>query len=543
MKKIYKKISVILCLACAGVFVFAQSIELPEVTTVISGETEKAEADALPDFSDVLEKPGIAASGSGGVEPVLPEVEISENTEIAAGKNLPADKSVYAEGLLGGGYPAFFKGDIAVFRNTGDSPFRFSLSHDSAAGYSGHSLTEGFNDRSTKIEIEKSYKKNNLSLSAQGGYKAQADGLQGNVSSYVKDEYPGSLFNRDFYNAKGQVSYEFSNGFYTGFDAGLDFYTRYADKKCNIIPTLAYLDFEPAAYIKWKGHGFDTGITAAYSFGKEMTDMDFANGHRAEFMADLQWQNDFVRLFGKASAVVGNHLNDKPVIVPFTIGIDSSFPVYFANRRVAISAEGGIKSYKPHIWQLENNFKFAEINFNTSETSDWYGRFNLTLPLKSLFTGTATIEYYQTAYDNGVFEADYSEDISSIYYILPEKHQLLTTDFTLSYAYDIFSISGAWHSNWMDIPSLESKQSVRLALNFQDQKVRWGTSLDFLMMINSEIETPVVNAEGFVRITPSVRAILSLNDIIKMYKGETRSYAGKYAARGGSATVLLKFFF
>ena len=59
------------------------------------------------------------------------------------------------------------------------------------------------------------------------------------------------------------------------------------------------------------------------------------------------------------------------------------------------------------------------------------------------------------------------------------------------------------------------------------------------MMINSEIETPVVNAEGFVRITPSVRAIVSLNDIVKLYKGETRVYAGKYASRGGSATVLL----
>jgi hypothetical protein len=80
-------------------------------------------------------------------------------------------------------------------------------------------------------------------------------------------------------------------------------------------------------------------------------------------------------------------------------------------------------------------------------------------------------------------------------------------------------------------------------MNFQDEQVRWGANLGFIMLINSEIETPVVNAEGFVRITPAVRAIFSVNDMIKLYKGETRVYAGKYAARGGSATVLLKFFF
>ena len=542
MKRLYKKSLLILSLLTFAGFVYAQNIELPEVTTVISGETEKAEADALPDFSDLLSTKPVSA-GSGGLEPVLPEVEASENTEIASVKTVTSDKSVYAEGLLGGGYPALFKGDIAVFRNVGESPFRFALSHDSAAGYASHSFTDGFSDRLTKIEIEKSYKKNNFSWSAGGSYQTAADGLQGNVMSDVSDGYPVSLFNRDTYNANGKVAYEFSNGFSTGFDAGLDFYNRYADKKCNCIPIIAYMDLEPSAYIRWKGNGFDTGFRADYSFTTEFENELFVNGHRAEFLADLQWQNDLLRIYGKASAVVGNHLNDKPVIVPFTIGIESSFPVYFANRRVAISLEGGIESYKPHIWQLENKYKFSEINFNSSESSDWYGKFNLTLPLKSAFTGNAVIEYYHTAYDNGTFDADYSDDLSSLYFINQKEHQLLITDFSLAYTYEIFSISGGWHSNWMDLPALESKQAVRLSLNLQDQQVRWGATIGFLMLINSEVETPFLNAEGFVRITPSVRAIFSVNDLIKLYKGETRAYAGKYAARGGSATVLLKFFF
>ena len=111
-----------------GTNLFAQSIELPEVTTVISGETEKAGQDTLPDFSDVLKLP----KGSGGVEPLLPEVETGATTEVAAGKTKPVEKSVYAEGLLGGGYPAFFTGNISVARTTGASPFKFSFEHDSA---------------------------------------------------------------------------------------------------------------------------------------------------------------------------------------------------------------------------------------------------------------------------------------------------------------------------------------------------------------------------------------------------------------------------
>ena len=80
-------------------------------------------------------------------------------------------------------------------------------------------------------------------------------------------------------------------------------------------------------------------------------------------------------------------------------------------------------------------------------------------------------------------------------------------------------------------------------VNIEEETSKWGADVNCMLPINKEMGVPVVNAEGFVRITPSVRAILSVNDLIKLYQGETRVYAGKYASRGGSATVLLKFIF
>ena len=77
----------------------------------------------------------------------------------------------------------------------------------------------------------------------------------------------------------------------------------------------------------------------------------------------------------------------------------------------------------------------------------------------------------------------------------------------------------------------------------QEENTKWGVNSSFELPINESVETPIVGAEGFVRVTPSVRAILSINDLIKLFKGETRTYAGKYEARGGSATLLLKFIF
>ena len=515
---------------------FAQNIELPEVTTVISGETEKADADTLPDFSDVLKLP----VGSGGVQPVLPEVEAAEETDIASGKAKPVEKSVYAEGLIGGGYPAFFTGNISVARTIGASPFKFSFEHDSALGYANHSLTDGFSDRTTKLSVEKSYKKNHVEWGASGVYKSSADGLQGNV---IQNDSTIGLLNRDLYSAGADISYTFDNGIMLGAATDTDFYTRYAEIACPQIQTVAFFSVMPSACFRWQGHGFDTGFTADYDYDTEVSDnILFPKSHRAKFMLDLQWKNDVVRLYTNAAAVIGSNIMEDPVIVPFTVGVDSSFPVYFANRRVSITAEGGIDSYKPKAYELEEKFKFTNLNWNPTEVSEWYGRFNLSIPLKTSFTGTAGVEYRQTAYGNGRWQADY-DTVSSIYGFERKELQLLSTDFSLAYHQGILSVGGSWHSNWMDVPAEENIQTVKFDVNIQDEDSKWGTDINCVLPINAEMEVPVVNAEGFVRMTSSVRAILSVNDIIKLYKGETRTYAGKYEGRGGSAAVLLKFFF
>lgn len=530
MKYINKKTVLLIAGAFAAAGMWAQNIELPEVTTVISGDTEKAGADTLPDFSDVLKLP----KGSGGVEPVLPEVQASDDAEIAEGKAKPVEKSVYAEGFIGGGYPVFFTGNISVARTVGANPFKFSFEHDSTLGYANHTVTEGYSDRNTKLSVEKKYKKNKLEMGASGYYKSAADGLQGNV---IEGSSEIGLFNRDFYNAAGNISYTFNNGFSLGAAATANLYNRYPEITSNWIEKASFFNIEPELLFRWAGYGFDTGFTFDYDYGAEIN-----KSHRVKFMVDLQWENDYIRAYGNAAAVTGSNVMEKSVIVPFTVGIESSFPVSFANRRFAISAEGGIDSYKPKVGQSEERYKFTTVKTNLTEVSEWYGRFNMNVPIKNSFTATAGFEYRQTAYDNGRWNPVYDNSLP-IYEYSQSDFRGLSTDFGASYHQGIFTISGSWHSNWIDVPADENTHTVKLDVNFQDENSKWGVDVNFELPINESVETPVLSAEGFVRVTHAVRAVLSLNDCIKLVKGETRHYAGKYEGKGGSAALLLKFVF
>ena len=534
----------ILTVIAGPCILYAQNIELPEITTVITegNETEIAETQALPDFSDILKTSEKKYSKSGDVVPQLPELNTAKGDEENETSDEVQKKSVYAQGVIGCGYPALFEGNFSVFRTVGDNPFKFSFDHNSAAGYSGHQLTQCYSDKATELTVEKSFKNKKFDWGFFGTYKSVSDGLQ-NHSEFI------TALNHNIYGAKADFSYRFGNGFSTGLLANLNAFNRYSDVVKNAssvdVPSVAYVGLSPKAFVQWKNYGFTVGFDAEYTFGKPINGISDKNLiNRGQFKINFAWEKQYIKTYADASAVVGNKIGKNSVVVPFTVGIDSSFPVYFANRRFYISAEGGIDSKLPKFYDFEDKYKFAVLDYIPSETSNWYGRFSVSVPVKSSFTGSALIEYRQTAFGNKTDAPDYSVLNGFLYsYKSNEKKQLIS-DFTIAYNFGKFSISGEWRSNWIDVPALEYTQIVSLGFHLKDDNSRWGADLSGYVPFDDTVFSPIVNFEGFLRLTPAVRAVLSVNDIVKLVQGSPRVYSSSdYITRGGNATLLLKFIF
>lgn len=515
-------------------FVTAQNIELPDVTTVIDGETIKAGLDALPDFSDAL----IIDKGSGDVVPELPDVDAPADSDLGNSKGSAEEKSIFAEGLIGGGYPTMFLGDFSMFRTIGDSPFKLGFSYNSAVGYAGHSLTDGFNDRTTKLTLEKSYHKNQFSWGFNGNYQAVSNGLQNHIKGI-------SSINQDVYAGTGNIAYKFDNGFSLGFDAGLNLYNRYADVTEGSFPVISFLNLTPELLFKWQGNGFLVDFICNYNFGTDTSNtISDDNFHRGEFTLDFGWQNEFVNVYANAAAVVGNVINDNSVVVPFTIGIDAGIPVKFSDRKLTLSASGGIDSKLAQIYELENKYKFTALSFVPGEQSDWYGKLEMSVPVKDGFTGVLGVEYRQTAFDNVVYmpALNHISKYGTFDYSGSENQQFIT-ELSLSYTYKLMTLTGAWKANWIDVPVLENENLVSVDVNIQSDKASWGADIYAGFGLNEKASVPVINLEGFVKVTSALRAVLSANDIIELFKNEQRIYAGDYITRGGNVCLLLKFSF
>lgn len=515
----------------------SEEIELPEVTTVISGESVKAGLDSLPEFEDVLEE----TQNSGDVVPVLPEVELGEGNATALAGTQTTDKNIYAEGQLGGGYPSLFKGDFSVYRQD-ENPFSLSFHHNSQAGFARKSLTQGYNTRDTSMSVERTFENKNLSFTFGGLYESIGNGLQNKVINI-------SDLNNDSVDGTAKIKWTLPKGFTLGAGAKGGFYNRYADVTYapDFYPPLwvqnvVTYDVEPSLFAAWAGHGFNIDLNGNFWIGgiKPCSATVF---NRGDFGLNLGWANENVRLYGDVAVVFGNTVDEK-ALAPFCAGIEAFIPVSFANRKFALGLEGGLFSERNSVSELEKKYRFTGFSGMPGESSLWYGKIDFSIPVKSSFTCNLGVDFRKTAFGNGSWNPSYAgESDCGVYAYECKNVTYFTTDLDFTYHYKWISVAAVWHSNWIDVPALEPQQMLKLNFSLQSEASKWGANLLFGLGLGDKLQAPVINLDSFFRVTPAVRIVFACEDVIELCTGKGRTYAGQYVAEGGNVSLLVKFFF
>lgn len=562
--------SFLIILFIFGFNVTAQDIELDDISTTIGNDSISAEPYDLPDFKNRVTE----VDGSGNIVPELPQIEQPEDTELASSLAEENQKTLYAQVQAGGGFPTLFNCDFSLYTLNGIEPFKLDFSHTTANGYVGNSLNGNYFDRTTQLLASKKFKAGIFSAQLEGLYVSAGDGFQNKTPLFTS-------MNKDYIKIDTDFCFDFNDNFDMKLNLDSSFYNRYSQtsdlKNLDEIPPLAsciyqagYLTATPELILDFYYKYFSAYLSGSYSINGNLYGLssDFSYikttkdehsaiqkeivagndetrfSHRGIFSVGMKLATDYARIYGNASAVIGNYLNGQNVVVPFNVGVEYSIPVYFSNRRFTIGAEGGMESFANLAWDYENKYKFTVLSFIPEETSFWYGNCNICVPLKSSFTGKAFVEYKRNALGNNSWEPDYSDGYGAngVYGYANKELQLLTTEFELSYHYKILTLAGKWHSCWLDVPVLENVQLLGLQVNLQDENARWGIDLQGMYSFENSLTVPLINFEGFIGINRAVRVVVNATDIVKLVKAEKRVYAGEYIGRGGTASLLLKFF-
>ncbi len=550
IKNISKK-SLLFC-AAMGFSIFAgglsaqeaESIELDDLTTVIKSGSLVAEEDALPDFSDVVEKP----SGSGSIVPKLPDVTVQEKPSVADASAGKKEKSVFAEGKVGGGYPAFFYGDFSVYRLSGQNPFFIGFDHNSAAGYSGHSLKDGYKDSTTGINLKKTIQKNRALVNLKGDYQVLVNGLQNKVNGM-------SDITQNDVSGGGDFTWQFNDIFSAGASLDAEFYNRYSaitgsDSFEDYLKNVSVFGISPEVFGKVHLNAFTIDFMGGYWMDSNTNDSISVNtrkvANRGQFKAGFSWKNQIFKAYANVGAVLSDAMNDNYITAPFAIGGNAVFPVKFSSRKASVGLEGGLSAKRSRVSELEKKYKFTSLTFMPQEVTDWYVQFDSSLPVGSGFTVNANLTYRKTAFGNGWWQPVYSTaSYKGFYGYRMYDMSILSSTLELTYIYKILSLKAGLKSNWIDIPVLEYNQLVTFGLGLAKENGKYVANLsaDFGLDDDSSAIVPILNLDGFVKITQAVSIGAEITDIVKLVSGTTRTYAGDYIARSGTASVMAKFFF
>lgn len=561
-----KKIVFLFTVFCSFNFVYSQNsskeekqnlseneIELPDVTTVISGEALTAGKDSVPDYKKILPD-----KNTGSVQlPVMPAVQNEKLPENEYSSKKEVEKDVYAEGKIGGGYPFCFTGDFSIFRMTGDSPFELSFNHEAYEDFAQKKSADGYFLRQTSIEADKKLSVKNAKFNFSGWYKNKDNGLQSASNSFT--DY---LYNDIGADVCGE--WNLNKGWYIFSSAGASYYNRYGIQFENSVESeisweknAKYFSFSPEFAFGWKNYGFDLNFASKYETQLNMKDSNtlqkalYASSaeavHRGQFTFNFSWENDFVSTWAKTSVVAGTSIGNNDVIIPFGLGATFLLENGFSSRKIILSAEGGLDSFLELAGSIEKDSPFAVLYSLSSEQSDWYGKAFASVPVKDVFSLNVSGEFRKTAFGNGIWQADYSSALSSsgFYLINQEERTDFNTQLVFTADFEQLKLSGGWKSYWLDIPSDKEKNSINASVLFEGKNSKWNARASVVEFLGDDADkVPVVGAEASLKASRSIRLALEATDIIKLLTGKTRDFAhSQYKQNCGHVMASAKFQF
>ncbi len=528
-------------------------IELPEVTTVVSGDALTAGKESVPDYSKVLPSPETAAVPV----PVLPDVKSpAQNEKTSVSSSSGENKSVYAEGKAGGGYPGYFIGDFSVYRERGDKPFRISFFHESADGFASKSAADGYFTRTTAVSAKQSFIGKTARADFSASYDTANDGLQSRSPSFYDTT-------RHTFACSGNAEWNLPHGFALTAGADGNWYNRYGGVPESAIDASAaengatIVDISPKLSAQWNGNGFEIAVSGAYAmqsnFGNDdalsaSSGSDSAQStHRGEFGFDAGWRGEDVHVFGHAGIVCGTAIGNPIIVAPWTLGGDCTFVAPASAHPVSLSAEGGISTEQEKYSALETKYTYSVLQCIPSETTDWYALVKTSVPVKEIFSVIGSAEFRKSAFGNGVWEPLYDESAaaSGLYFYEQKERTAFNTTAGMTAAIGIVTLGASWNSYWMHVPASCDPQNLLFSATIQPAEAQWTAGASFRLALGSDADSvPDISGSASVRLSPAISLAVELDDVVKLVTNTTRSFAATdYETKSGHGVLLVKFWF
>ncbi len=527
-------LGIIVTLLCFCSYGIAQEMELPSVTTTITGENQVIDEEALPDFSQLLPPE----------EEVLPQLNDSrfspEQNSLDLGNGGMNEDDMYLSGFFGGGFPGLFIGDFSIFKTSLKNPFTFHFLHSSHNGYGMNAPSSGYYDSLTRLDGEASFNfSDTFTMKARGLYHSNSIGLQNQsplFSSLSSQTIQSNLLSA--WNFSNILSlYANIDGFAANQYGSVKFAADEEDPVSEN-PTYITFEIEPSAGLKFQGAFMSFTLDASYDFTGSVRSSDYA--HRGAINAGLSASLESM----DAGIQVGGVFLNTMQLVPFNVFLTLRGKTALSEKELSVTLRGGLDSHQSSLIEIQDKHLFTLYNTVPSEQSDWFGTLNFFVPFASIFNTDINLSFKSSAFGNGVLMPDYRvrDDETSLFDLAVIDRDALCSDIAFKYSVDFISVALGWRASWLDTSVVDQKQLIYVStfVSSKDSKLRSNAEIEFEPLRDL---VPDITLGLNYSITPSFTLALEIEDVVKLVTGTDRTIVPSYISRSGSALLTAKFYF
>ncbi len=503
-----------------------QTIDVPDVSTAIGGESQSIDENAIPDFTLILPE---------AETDFLLTLELPDENELGeAGSDAIAleEKSRFSlEGKIGGGYPGYFLGDINITQYNDENPFKVQFSHVTQNGLGRHLPSDGYTKSETFLFGESTFIFNEqYSLQVSAQYETGSTGFQNNSPLFYLSS------NQDV-RANAQFDIVTQGNWQIGLFADADLMNRFLGHKTD---TPLSITTNSNAF------GLDAGI----SFGKVFEPLSFASSFAYNFFSldeslanridlDIGFlipMGEYLKLDSSIGLVYEESLN-VPVLVPFSLAFNYIAPSFEA------SISGGMTSEQINYADLQKKYPFTHIAKGISERAQWYSSIDMNVPFTNASGFSLVANFEKTAFSHGYILPDYENEnsASGLYEFIEKDMILLDTDISATTSIGVFGFLAGWRASWLDVLPEENAHEVYVSASATSDKNDWGAQFTIVESFFGDY-VPNFGLTAFFNVSPVLQLELQLEDFVKLVTGADRTFAGKYVTNSSFVGLFARLY-
>lgn len=411
-----------------------------------------------------------------------------------------ARSSLIAEGVLGVGTRNHFLSSVSLYRFDEKPQGKLLFSHEVMDGFSGEPAGSGFSSREDDLTGSVRFGGERAGVELEGAFRDDEYGLQGQ----------GQYYSRARRLSQGKGSFQLKSGDHLLLEAEASasaasrLLTQSGSSSSSRV-TEYLVGTAAGATLSWDR--FSVGLSPRYTYraGGEDGAYDL---HRFELTGTAGLQ---LGPSARADANAGWFYSEQGGhLFPFDLRL-----LFYPNDLFSISASLGYRVLEYDLWDVLNEYRFAGIPGELRDDHGWFLELgsHANLARSWVLSGGFTLMDHRDL----LTPTDTQDPDTGLYPLVYDRMLQLAAQAGVRWnAVGNLSVFAGLESELLDLPRFFPRHQVTLEASWKNRAERAGGTLSagFQAGDDQVTQVPVLNAEGFFRVTDSITASASLEDLL-----------------------------